>query len=731
MKDEHNNKKVNGFSIENFINHSSSTINRNIEENPDIKINITDENLNKIEDKEYTVVNKIINIFKKKKDEKDIYDIYEDKKSTSSKVNKNTKTKKQVKSNKKVDTTIYDIYKDKKEEVKEFKKQEKKEKEEIDDEFNIYKDFEEKEENKVIEFLKNVYEKIRSVINKDNILNLLYRIKKGELTYQTIVFVLVFLIIIVGSVVVYQKNFDEDYIMGEKFDFESNVTIKDGSNKYTLEQFLVCSATKYISFNEATDDYPSKYELLSAYYLYSKATLFKNGYYSVKNKKIDFDDIKKSFPDFDPSSNCVKDSGESVDEFLSRKYPSIYVAAYFVVYNNLLVPNSFNVNGDELFSDSAIYKSSTEIDTANKYINTWSSKAVNSNYQTLLKGTHPKYYIYSLYDNKYNGDDQGESISSGVWPIGSSDQSGTGLYLNKPVSSTLTNDYGKDGIEITINVDSANIIAIYPGVVSKTGQLTRTGNDTKGIVINEELGNYIEITHSNGLVSVYGNLDNNLSVKIGDSVKKGQKIGAISRVKMLYLYMMDNEKYVSPLDYVSIDNPRPNITQNTSFVQGSNNKQSICLTLKASGFDNNAVAAILANLQAESNFKNTSCGDFVGGVATSYGIVQWHNGRFNNLIKFSGEKNTNFYSYKNAYCGNSNYAFSDLGVQLNYMMKELNSSYYRKILKVLNSNSSARYKGYYWCYHYEAPAKRDKTCDAVRGVAAQNTFLKYVRNNCK
>jgi hypothetical protein len=225
---------------------------------------------------------------------------------------------------------------------------------------------------------------------------------------------------------------------------------------------------------------------------------------------------------------------------------------------------------------------------------------------------------------------------------------------------------------------------------------------------NEAFQNYVEITHDNGLVSFYGNLDNNLKVKAGDTVKQGQLLGTISQTNYLYIYFLKDDVLVTPLDYISINNPRPNIGQYITFVKGNNNKESICLSLKASGFDNNAVAAVLANIQSESGFRNGSCGDYVNGVATSYGIIQWHNGRFNNLIKYSGESNTNFYSYKNSYCNNTKYAFSDLSVQLNYMMKELNSSYYRKILNVLNSNNTARYKGYYWCYYYEVPAKRNK-----------------------
>ncbi len=593
-----------------------------------------------------------------------------------------------------------------------------------DEDLDIYKEFvdeeDKKKDNKFKLFFINLKSKFKSFHEKES---------KKEIIYRYTIIGLVVLIVFVGLLIVYNRN-NNDFAIGEKFDFEENVVIKDGKNKFSLEQFLVCSATRYISFDESVDDYPSKYELLSAYYVYSKASLLKNGYYSIKHETIDYNDIKDYFPNYDPTEDCImNEEYDNVDEFLAKKFNNIYVAAYYVVYNNVLVPNSFNVSGEELLSDSIIYKNSSEIGKANQYISTWNKNLGSNKYQTLIKKTHSKYYIYSLYDNKYLGDVSNNGVTNGVWPIGSSKASSGNLYLNKPVTSEIVENHGKNGIEVKVNT-TANVVSVYNGIVSKTGQVQNLDDSIKGLMPNESFQNYVEITHDNGLVSFYGNLDNNLQVKAGDNVKQGQLLGTISQNNNLYLYFLKDDVLVTPLDYVSIDNPRPNIGQYITFVKGSNNKQSICLSLKASGFDNNAVAAVLANIQSESGFRNSSCGDYVNGVATSYGIIQWHNGRFNNLIKYSGESNTNFYSYKNGYCNNTKYAFSDLSVQLNYMMKELNSSYYRKILNVLNSNNTARYKGYYWCYYYEVPAKRDKTCDAVRGVNAQNVMLKYVKNNC-
>ena len=71
---------------------------------------------------------------------------------------------------------------------------------------------------------------------------------------------------------------------------------------------------------------------------------------------------------------------------------------------------------------------------------------------------------------------------------------------------------------------------------------------------------------------------------------------------MLYLKVMFNEEVVNPKDYISEINPRPTGGESIIYVPGSTVKESVCLTLVASGLSTNAVAAVLANIEVESNF---------------------------------------------------------------------------------------------------------------------------------
>lgn len=73
-------------------------------------------------------------------------------------------------------------------------------------------------------------------------------------------------------------------------------------------------------------------------------------------------------------------------------------------------------------------------------------------------------------------------------------------------------------------------------------------------------GYTVEIQHSNGIMSIYSSLDENLLVKVGDSVGAGQKIGSASESANgeadlgghLHFSMKRDGKYVDPNDYLDL-----------------------------------------------------------------------------------------------------------------------------------------------------------------------------------
>lgn len=87
------------------------------------------------------------------------------------------------------------------------------------------------------------------------------------------------------------------------------------------------------------------------------------------------------------------------------------------------------------------------------------------------------------------------------------------------------------------------------------GQVCEVGN-------NYLQGNYVIISHDNGLKSVYSSLDENITVSKGDYVSKGDIIGAVGSSAYgelqegshLHFELLDNDKKIDPAGYLTIEN---------------------------------------------------------------------------------------------------------------------------------------------------------------------------------
>lgn len=127
------------------------------------------------------------------------------------------------------------------------------------------------------------------------------------------------------------------------------------------------------------------------------------------------------------------------------------------------------------------------------------------------------------------------------------------------------------------------------------------------------------------------------------------------------------------------------------------------------GLNSAAACGVLANIEAESGFSLAVYGD----SGTSYGLCQWHNGRFDNLRNF---------------CVSRGYDYSSLEGQLNYLWFELRTQYtgtYAVLRNVPDTAEGAYQAAYYWCVHFEAPANRE-AAGVRRGNSAQTKYwLRY------
>lgn len=136
-------------------------------------------------------------------------------------------------------------------------------------------------------------------------------------------------------------------------------------------------------------------------------------------------------------------------------------------------------------------------------------------------------------------------------------------------------------------------------------------------------------------------------------------------------------------------------------------KQNVFFFLKNNmGLNTAAACGVMANIEKESNFNTGTIGD----SGTSYGICQWHDGRWDALKSF---------------CNANGFDWKSLTGQLYYLKYELSSDYYSHILSYLrdvpNTVQGAYDAAYYFCYWFEVPADR-VTSSQSRGNLAKSSY---------
>lgn len=124
------------------------------------------------------------------------------------------------------------------------------------------------------------------------------------------------------------------------------------------------------------------------------------------------------------------------------------------------------------------------------------------------------------------------------------DYSGTELQYN----DTLKQWEIHKAIDFVAN-DDLNVYAVSDGTVSN-------------VYTNYLEGTVIEITHSNGLISIYKSLNSDVNVSVGDKVSGGTVIGSVGETMAqelntgahLHFEMTKNGAKVNPNDYIDLGN---------------------------------------------------------------------------------------------------------------------------------------------------------------------------------
>ena len=125
---------------------------------------------------------------------------------------------------------------------------------------------------------------------------------------------------------------------------------------------------------------------------------------------------------------------------------------------------------------------------------------------------------------------------------------------------------------------------------------------------------------------------------------------------------------------------------------------------------NAAACGVLANIEHESNFQPTIYGD----QGTSYGLCQWHNGRFTAL---------------RGYCTALGLDYRTVEGQMAYLKYELGNKYTSLLLSLqaIDNTADGAYRAaYLWCVRFEMPSNMQAKA-VQRGELAQGKY--WVRYN--
>lgn len=133
--------------------------------------------------------------------------------------------------------------------------------------------------------------------------------------------------------------------------------------------------------------------------------------------------------------------------------------------------------------------------------------------------------------------------------------------FTKPVEGTLAREYSEDPVWS----DTTNTYRPNFGIDIKAdlGKDVVAALDGKVIEVGESKQGYgmeVVIDHQNGLKTYYSNLDNNVLVTKGKSVKKGEKIGKVGNTTLrtsyekygshLHFAVLKGKEFVDPARYV-------------------------------------------------------------------------------------------------------------------------------------------------------------------------------------
>lgn len=536
---------------------------------------------------------------------------------------------------------------------------------------------------------------------------------------------------------------------------KTKVNYSDENNTYEnieLDEFIIGATYSYIKDGNYSEG------AIKAIIIILKTNALSQGKYSNLLQKLDLKDFAKGYTE----------SNDVTDQYLIEEITDIYEATAEEIY----VSGSYKGTIKSL-SESDILPLTDE--TLNKIDDLGYVMEYNEILDELYNSNGEDRKIYKIADNcTYYSLTENDSF---WWPIGGSSDVGENIYSGTPTVTKITSTFGwrevegkksyHKGIDIGAACQSNVVIAAKAGTVTKVSN----GCDNSGGYGNRcggGYGNYLVVNHGDGTETYYAHMyPNSIDLKKGDSVKQGQKLGLVGNSGSstgchLHFEVRVNGTQVDPLNHVSVDNPRPLSQYNLGKVNDNvtspdETKKEICSSLKNSGYSDNAVAAMLVNIQAEGSFllnnlegcyekgnccfggtygycKHPEIGEFGSDDAytqgidsgaypkdkfvndrAGYGLIQWTS---------SGRKSGLYDTAKNA-----NKSIASLSVQLGYLLEEVKKPAYSITYKYLTGNYSAYEIANNFCLDFESPKNENTVCPN-RASSNTDSMLSYVKNNC-
>jgi hypothetical protein len=252
--------------------------------------------------------------------------------------------------------------------------------------------------------------------------------------------------------------------------------------------------------------------------------------------------------------------------------------------------------------------------------------------------------------------------------------------------------------------------------------------------LNADYGKSILIENpDNGYQTLYAHLSEE-AVKVGDMITAGQVIGKSGDTgnangpHLHYEVRSGKNNPVNPasissggmlsaalgsgstMSLLAASTPLPGIASNSTDMSGGSsgaaagpvnkaNTKALYNYLISKGLSASGATGVIGNLVAESGLNTNALGD----KGTSYGLAQWHLGRWENLKKYAAKNKLDA---------------SSLTAQEGFLMQELSA--YPSLLKTLkNSKTSELDAANAFMVQFERPAKPTATAAAYRATSGK------------